>query len=53
MLEMEVLGIRPSQFSTLFENIEDTQLDWNEHCKKCELLCREEDGEEVVDIYLT
>ena len=43
MLEMEVQGIRPGQFARLFETIEDTQTQWNEHCKKCELIIREED----------
>ncbi|TNV83384.1 hypothetical protein FGO68_gene16887 [Halteria grandinella] len=53
LLEMEVLGIQPRQFASLFENIQDTQLEWNEHCTRCELIQREEEYDESVDIFVT
>ena len=53
MLEKWVYGINPTEFLKLFETIEESQKDWNQHCKKCLLLFREEDDKDQVDLFAT
>jgi hypothetical protein len=52
MLEMDVLGIKPKQFLSLFETIHESQTDWNEHCLKCEYLPQNE-KETHLDVFAT
>lgn len=40
---MDILGVKPTDFLHLFETIQDSQTEWNEHCKKCDLLFQEEE----------
>jgi hypothetical protein len=53
LLEKWVRGIKPVEFLKLFETIEETQTQWNEHCKRCDLILREEDERDQVDIFAT
>lgn len=43
LLEKWVRGIKPVEFLKLFETIDETQTQWNEHCKRCDVILREED----------
>ena len=53
MLEMEVVGVKPDHFVYLLQNITETQLSWNEHCKKCLQLQSDDGSENSTDIFVT